>query len=243
MPRKKREEEGPKGCPEWMVTFSDVVSLLVTFFVLILTFSTLETQQFQKLSGALQGGFGVLGREGESNLDAVFNKDMILADRQRNTGSTVPFMRDLDDLEDELGELMRVRNRETELQIDRIDGGMRIRIDGDRLFDPNSDRLRSDFEGVVEELGEILGGYPNDLIVEGHVDTTFTGNTRYSAGFELAGDMAHAVASMLIEHGTIAPDRVGVASYGATEPIESNRQLRGRAKNRRVDILIMEQKK
>lgn len=242
MPRKKVEEEKPRGCPEWMVTFSDVISLLVTFFVLILTFSTMEIQEFQKLAGALQGGFGVMGPISESNREALYHKDILRADRQRSQGSILPFARDLDDLEEDLDELKQMRRRETELKIDRIDDGMRIRIDGDQMFEPGSDRLLPGFESVVQELGEILSGYPNDIVVEGHVDASFTGSSRFSPGYELAGDMAQKMAEMLIEYGALPHARIGVASYGATEPLESSKAVWGRAKNRRVDILIFEQK-
>jgi chemotaxis protein MotB len=223
-----------------MVTFSDVISLLVTFFVLILTFSTMEILEFQKLAGALRGGFGIMSSDFESNREAIFRKDALRVDRVRNTGVTEPFMRDLEDMQSDLEDMMVKERLDEELKIDQIDGGLRIRIDGDQIFDPNSDRIRPEFDWIVKELGEIMGYYPNDIVVEGHTDDTFTGDSRFPRGYELAGKMAHAVADAIIEAGSILPDRVGTASYGASKPIVSNDRPRGRARNRRVDILILE---
>ncbi|MBU0753817.1 MAG: OmpA family protein, partial [Planctomycetes bacterium] len=153
-----------------------------------------------------------------------------------------PFVRDLSELEEEMKDLKRIKNRETELKIDRIEGGLRIRIDGDRIFDPGSDRVLPEFQPMIKEMAQILSGYPNELIVEGHTDQAFTGSSRFSEGYELAGAMAQAVAQGLITEGRLAPGKIGVASYGSTQPLESNQSVTGRARNRRVDILILEHK-
>jgi len=223
-----------------MVTFSDVISLLVTFFVLILTFSTMEIQQFQKISGALQGGFGVMSPKSESNRPALLYRDTVMADRERRDGSETPFRRDVARMEDELRELKIKERLDEELKIEQIEGALRIRIDGDRLFDPESARLRPEYNGILAGLAEIMGYYPNPILVEGHTDSAFTGGALYPPGYELAGTMAQSVAEGLIHQGGLDPGRVGTASYGATRPIQSNGSALGRARNRRVDILILE---
>jgi chemotaxis protein MotB len=240
MPRKPPEEEPPKGSPEWIVTFSDVTSLLVTFFVMLLTFSTLEKQNFQKLAGSLAGGFGVLGPKFKTNKSALMHKDQLRSDRLRDEGVDEPFMRSLDDLEDEVMNLKTKERLETELKMDRIEDGLRIRLEGDRLFNPASAELRGEFIPVLKELAEILSYYRNDLVVEGHTDTKFTGTQRYPTGFELAGTMAQKVAEVLITEAQIPSHRVGAASFGASRPIDDNQTPMGRARNRRVEILVKE---
>jgi len=226
--------------PEWIVTFSDVTSLLVTFFVMLLTFSTLEKQNFQKLAGSLAGGFGVLGPKFNSNKSALMHKDAIRSDRQRDEGTDAPFQRSLDDLEDEVMNLKVKERLETEIKMDRIEDGLRIRLEGDRLFNPASAELRQEFYPVLKELAEILSYYKNELVVEGHVDDKFTGTPRYPTGFELAGTMAQQVAEVLIDEAMIPARRVGAASFGASRPVDSNTTPMGRAHNRRVEILVLE---
>ncbi|MFH2001067.1 MAG: flagellar motor protein MotB [Planctomycetota bacterium] len=245
MARQKPEPEQPTGCPDWIVTFSDIVSLLVTFFVLLLTFSTLEVKEFEKLAGSLQGGFGAIAPDFESNRTALMDKNAVRVDRKLDQGSDVPFVRNMEDMEDDLKEMRVKRKRDAELDIKHIEGALRVRIDGDRLFNPNSDQLRPDFSTVVKDLAEILSYYPNDFIVEGHTDATFTGDgdlSRFSAGYELAGSMARKVAEAIIEEGSIPPERVGTASYGAFKPVTDGNTASGRAQNRRVEILILEHK-
>lgn len=242
---KKVEAEEPRGCPEWIVTFSDIVSLLVTFFVLLLTFSTLEVKEFEKLAGSLQGGFGAMAPDFESNRTALMDKNVVRADRELEHGAEVPFVRNMEDMEEELMDMMVKRKRDTELKMNQIDGALRVTIDADRLFNPNSDRLRSDAGEVVRELADILSFYPNDFIVEGHTDATYMGrpgDTRFSKGYELAGSMARKVAEAIICEGEIDPGRVGTASYGASKPMADGDTAAGRAKNRRVEILIIEHK-
>lgn len=240
----KPEPPEPLSAPEWIVTFSDVISLLVTFFVLILTFSTLETQELEKLQGAMQGSFGVMSKNYVSNRSSIVPPSEINVDKMRDDGAKIPFARDLDDLDSELEDMMMKRKKSEELKISEIKGGLRIRLEADRLFDPNSAKIRSSFLPTLKELTDILGFYPNDIVVEGHTDTRFTGkDSNFPLGYEMAGDMARAVANLLVSQGDLPAHRVSVRSYGASSPLFDNDTPRGRAKNRRVEILILEQEK
>jgi chemotaxis protein MotB len=243
MPRKPKEEEAPRGCPEWIVTFSDIISLLVTFFVLILTFSTLELEELNKLSGAMRGGFGFLTPDFTTNRRAIYHKEVLLADRQKDYGADIPFERDLDSLEEDMRDVQIRLAREVELEINRIEGGLRIRIQADQFFDPNSDEVKPEALPMVAALADILGYYNNDMVVEGHTDSSYTGSDRFPTGFELGGSMARRLAALMIEQGSIAPHRVGIASFGATRPVGGNDTPYERSLNRRVEILVKERKK
>ena len=243
--RKKMEEPDPPSCPEWMVTFSDVISLLVTFFVLILTFSTLEIEELEKITGALRGSFGVLTPNFKSNKSDLLHRGEIKSDRERERGAKIPFMRDVEDLLDDLEKLAVKQRPGVELKINRIEGGLRIRVSADQMFDPRSDVIRPDFLPTVKELKEILSYYPNRIVVEGHTDTQFEGikgETRYPAGLELAGTMAQRMVEALTQDGVISPKRVAAASFGSSRPIATNATATGRARNRRVDILVLDEK-
>lgn len=243
--RRKNEAPQPPSCPEWMVTFSDVISLLVTFFVLILTFSTLEIEELEKITGALKGSFGALTPNFSSNRSDLLHRGEIKSERERERGAKIPFMRDIEDLQDDLEQLAVKLRPGVELKINRIDGGLRIRIDADRMFDPQSDAIRQDFLPTVGELGELLSYYPNRIVVEGHTDAQFEGfgdSTRFPAGLELAGTMAQRMVEALTEDGRVPPRRVAAASYGSSRPIATNASAGGRARNRRVDILIIDDK-
>lgn len=239
-PRPVKAEE-TKGAPEWIVTFSDITSLLVTFFVLILTFSTLEPEKKNKVVGFLRGSMGIFTRPGETSRKAMSEDISDLQNRVQGEGQTVAFARDLEDLEEDLTRLQVKRMSGKELRIDKIEGALRIRIAADRLFDPGSADLRSEFLPVIAELADILGYYRNDLVVEGHTDDRFTGeNDAFPPGYALAGRMAAAVAEVLVRQGPVPRGRISIASYGASRPITTNATAAGRARNRRVEILVLE---
>ena len=240
--KKKPQEDQQVGAPEWIVTFSDIISLLVTFFVMILTFSTMEPEEKNRAVGFLRGAMGVMTRENESSRKAIQKDDTNLADRDPENGQEIPFSRSLEKLEDELQELRVRLMRGEELKIDQIEDGVRIRLQGDRLFNPGSHRLRLEHIPVVREVADVLGYYPNRVIVEGHTDTAFVGDSEFSPGYELAAGMAASVAEVLIREGPVPRERISVASYGASRPIASNTTPQGRVKNRRVDILILKEK-
>jgi chemotaxis protein MotB len=240
MGTRKTKEEPKKGAPDWVVTFSDITSLLVTFFVLILTFSTLEPEKKDKAVGFLRGAMGVMTREHESSRRSISKADSNLNQREKDQGMDTPFSRDLDKLQSDLDELKVRLMAGEELKLDRIDGALRIRLRGDRLFNPDSHVLRGDYRSMVGELADTLGYYENQIVVEGHTDSAFAGTSEFSVGYELAGKMAMSVAEVLIQDGQIPRERISVASYGASRQIATNDTPLGRARNRRVDILVLE---
>ena len=241
----KPEEPEPLSAPEWIVTFSDVISLLVTFFVLILTFSTLEIEKLEKIKGNLVGGYGFMGKPFESNRSEILNRDTADANRLRERGAKMAFARDVEELNLELENVKLKTRKEIELDIRRIQGGMRIRLRADRMFEPGTGVLRSRYEGVVEELGRVLKYYPNEIVVEGHTDNRFTGDVMegrpspYPKGYEMSGAMARSVVAVLTGRGEVPPRRVRIASFGPSRPIVTNATPEGRARNRRVDILVL----
>jgi chemotaxis protein MotB len=238
--RRKSREEEMKGAPDWVVTFSDITSLLVTFFVLILTFSTLEPEKKDKAVGFLRGAMGVMTQEHESSRRSISKDDSNLSQREKEMGTDMPFARNLDKLEGDIEELKVRLMAGEELKLDRIDGALRIRLRGDRLFNPGSHALREDFHTLVSKLADTIGYYENRIVVEGHTDSSFTGTNEFSPGYELAGQMAMCVAEVLVRDGQINRERISVASYGASRPIATNDTPLGRARNRRVDILVLE---
>lgn len=244
MSKGRIQEEEPQGAPEWIVTFSDITSLLVTFFVLILTFSTLEPEKKNRVVGFLKGAMGIMTRPGESSRNSLRSEDSDLKNRVQEKGQDLPFARDLEDLEEDLDRLQVKHMSGRELRIDKIEGALRIRIAGDRLFDPGSTDLRSDYLPVLAEVADILGYYRNRIIVEGHTDDRFPGDDDlFPPGYELAGRMAAAVAEVLIRQGSVPRGQVSIASYGASRPLTTNATAAGRARNRRVEILVLEKGK
>ncbi len=236
--RKKPEEEVRRGCPVWIITFSDVISLLVTFFVLILTFSTLEEQEFKRIAGSLQGAFGILGPDFMLNRTSFILKDISRADQLRVGGASSPFYRDLEKLERELEDLASTMRKGEELKMDRIDEGMRIRLEADRLFNPGSDTIRKGFMPVLEKLGSTLAYYPNRMVLEGHLDSAFNGSYSFPTPHELTGAMARSVAMVFTDKCGVLPKQIGIASYGACKPVANNSTAVGRALNRRVEIIV-----
>jgi outer membrane protein OmpA-like peptidoglycan-associated protein len=124
-------------------------------------------------------------------------------------------------------------------KVERIGEGIKITFDTGILFDVNSSTLKPIASDNIKKLSEILNKYSDtDILIEGHTDNT--GDDKYNE--ELSIKRAEAVSNFTKMQG-IKGDRITTVGYGETQPVESNETVEGRAKNRRVDIAIMANKK
>jgi len=225
------------GAPEWIVTFSDIVSLLVTFFILILTWSTLENDNFELIAGSLQGALGVVGLT--SDKCALVERSQLRSARDDNQGALNPAEEELaDNPYAHLAVRLRKQLGET-IDFDKLRQAYRIRVRADALFRPGSADLEPSCRSALDAIAVALARREELLRVEGHTDDRFEPSPRYPTAWELSVARAAAAARHLVEAGGIAPERVSVAGYAGYRPAVPNRSPALRARNRRVDIMIL----
>jgi outer membrane protein OmpA-like peptidoglycan-associated protein len=124
-------------------------------------------------------------------------------------------------------------------KVERIGEGIKITFDSGILFDVNSSTLKPAASDNIKKLAVILNKYPDtDILIEGHTDNS--GEDKYNE--ELSVKRAEAVSNYTKQQGIKGP-RITTVGYGETQPIESNETVEGKAKNRRVDIALMANKK
>lgn len=218
----------PPGAPIWMATFSDMMSLLLTFFILLVSFSSIQETKFQEAVGSLQGALGVL-----SQLPKVpVNMDL----------DTPPRRGDLEagTLEEELKELdqqIEALKKTDEVKISRNEQGLAIRLDDEALFDPAKAILRPEAIGLLDLIAETLSGYPNPIRIEGHTDNLVIRTKQFPSNWELSAARAAAVLRHFQNHG-LDPRRMSATGLGEWRPVASNDTAADRQKNRRVEIFM-----
>jgi len=237
-PRKKAKASGPPGTPEWMVTFSDIMSLLVTFFVLLMTFSSFDSDTFDLISGGLKGSFGVVKETDRDDLTSMLHRYRTSAARRHPSGPEVP-----PDYESVSEIAQRLRRELKMLDVLRfvdlvhLDQGLVIRIQDDLLFGSGQAELMPDSQTVLAAIAGAVRRIRNRLMVEGHTDDSFLPTRTHPDGHALSLARAVSVSEWLIGHG-VDGCRVGVAGAGRYKPLFPNSSARGRARNRRVEITI-----
>lgn len=224
--RPKKGQEGG-GTPGWVVTFSDLMSLLLTFFVLLLSFSTISEKDFERAIMSLQGALGVL----PANLSIV-NPFPRRPQEQATRAEEVAR---------KLRRRLQVTGKDSAVKVEfDASGGLKITLPEAILFDAGSAELRAAAAPVLEDVGAVLASIPKTFVeVRGHSDDTQVSSTsRYRDNFELSFWRANAVTRRLIDTGQIDPKQFEVVAVGSGQPVAPNTTEAGRRANRRVDVYI-----
>ncbi len=238
MPRERRKKGEETKSPGWLTTYGDMVTLLLTFFVFLFSFSTIDVMQFQKMIFSFKGAIGVLtgGR--------TFDAERLIG--MGFTGMDAGMLRQQTQyLKEVMKQVERLTERENlggELKMRFTREGLVITLTESILFDPGSASLKPGAIPILLELSKILAEIPNDLRVEGHTDNVPIRTPIYPSNWELSAARASSVAKFIIDRGGIDPRRVAIAGYGQYRPIVPNDTPEHKALNRRVDIVILSTK-
>ncbi len=225
--REKKKDDEQGGAPGWVVTFSDLMSLLLTFFVLLLSFSTISEKDFQRAIMSLQGALGVL---------------------PLNTSVVNPFPRPptrqstkAEELARKLRRRLQVTGKESAVKVEYdATGGLKITLPEAVLFDAGSAELKAAAAPVLQQVGEVLEELPKAFIeVRGHSDDRpLTNTARYRDNLELSFWRADAVARRLEDAAALDLDQFEVVAVGSGQPVAPNLTEAGRAANRRVELQV-----
>lgn len=229
MARAKKEDTPPAGAPAWMTTYGDMMTLLMTFFVLIVSFSTMQEAGFKAAIGSLQGALGILSdTAGEAVIGQIVqpvNVYAFLANRPRQTTGRIS--KDLNFLADVKGAYIKYDER-----------GMHIVLPAEVLFDSGSAMLSSSANDILRRVGAFLYENNAQFIIEGHTDNRPVNSPFFASNWELSAARATAVMKFFNEKCGLPYDRMSMAGYAEYHPVASNDTAEGRRKNRRVEIVV-----
>lgn len=242
------EEEGggKSGGGGWMATFADMMTLLLCFFVLLLSFATMDIIKFTEMIGSMHEAFGaqqemVAQYQALSTSPIEFSETETSADLDILEQPSQGKSREAEarELVTEVQEAVRRLELEDSVEVENEDRGVVLRVSGKLLFDPGGDRLHPASEPFLAEIAAIAGRVPNALSVEGHSDDRPIRTGRYPSNWHLAAGRAIAAVRYLAEEGGIERSRLAATSYGPTRPLVANDSAEHRATNRRVEFVFL----
>lgn len=208
------------GTPLWYITFSDLMALLVGFFVLLFGFSTMETHRFKALAGSMREAFGSGGAP--EGAEAV-------ATEASGMGRFAVFER----AQQALAGLGLADQVEASLEKD----GVRLRVGSGFLFAQGSAALDPGARKLLAGVADLAQRSGGTVVVEGHTDDVPVRGGAFPSNWELAGARAGAVVRYLSEQ-RVPGNRLAAQAFADTRPRASNKTDDGRQRNRRVEILI-----
>jgi len=229
--KKRNDEEAPKeGAPAWMVTYGDMMSLLLCFFVILVAISEVKEEKFHKVMESIREYLGYENAPVVEPGDASASSFREQISRVLNEqGSPDPQGAPVNST---LGQHILVKT---------VDEGHKITIGGKILFEEGKAELSVGAYEPLDRLISILKGYPNKLEIRGHTGIErLPPDGTYEDLFDLAFARAKATAAYLREQG-VDPRRIRLYSGGPFDRPDSNLTYQGQEANRSVEIIVSEE--
>ena len=221
--KKKNEEE--EGAPGWMVTYGDMMTLLLTFFVMLLSYSAIDIIKFKEAMGSLRGALGVM----KSEKGVINFPKLMIGNRQQQQMETATIR---------LKKLIKQERLEHAISVEQTDKGLLIRISSPVLFDLGKANIKPDIRPVLDKLVGIVAQWEGPMRVEGHTDDLPIHTAQFPSNWELSTARAVKVLRYLIEKGRIDPKHLSAVGYGEYHPFVPNLSAENRSRNRRVEIYL-----
>lgn len=228
----------------WMTSFTDVALLLLVFFVLILSFSTMETERFRAMATALQNSFGFEMRnplslipvDNPPRTENIIQPIKPEPPTTENTGA--------DNQLDALGNRLQT-NFTDEIErgliiVEQDEDHIIIRFPDEAAFGSASDWLEPQMVPIIQRVGNLISEFDMYVVVGGHTDNVPIHTERFRSNWELSSARAISVAHELTWMSDLNEEYLYVVGNGDARPLASNATPEGRVSNRRVEILLME---
>lgn len=231
--RRRAKAEKPHNHERWLITYADLITLLLVFFIVLYAGSQEDSRKFAVLAQSLRAAFNNIALDGSGGSSPVFTGS--------GAASAGGGQQQLEDFQSLAALLQRVA--EERGLADRIDLRLEedrivIGLGSDLLFASGSAQVRPSAEPVLAAVAAALREKPNAIRVEGHTDDVPISTAEFPSNWELSAARATAVARRLIAAGVPAT-RVEAAAYADTRPRADNRTPEGRAANRRAEIVVL----
>ncbi|ADU31513.1 flagellar motor protein MotS [Evansella cellulosilytica] len=249
MIRRRRQGNTEKGAPKWMVTFSDLMTLILVFFVLLFSMSVVDGQKFQAVAESFQDRalfefypslipFDNPAEDRDTKDDPFDNEvdpfeNFLDSKKEENN-------QQLDDLLVEVLDFLEANNLYESISASRDDRGVVLVLQEQVLFESARAELISDATAFLDKVGTLIESVPNPIMVEGHTDSRPIETFQFPSNWELSGARASSVIRYLVDNHDLDQSRFVSVGYGDTRPIAPNTTNENLQKNRRVVIVIAE---
>lgn len=228
------------GALRWLLTYADMITLLMVFFIVLYSMSQVDSAKYQELQRSLQvalsSGSIIQFQEQpiHTNTPGPGKAPSATGEGLGNTKED-PLELLGRDVATALNELVKAG----EIRVSTTERGTVISMQGSVLYALGDAEIRPGAEPVLHEVAQALARVPNSVVVEGYTDDYPINTPQFPSNWELSTRRATNVVRFLIEREGLAPQRFSAAGYGEYRPLFPNNSDANRAKNRRVDIVIL----
>jgi chemotaxis protein MotB len=220
----------------WMVTFADLVMLLLTFFVLLLTMSSMDTKRLKDLMTHFRESTGVLEFSGAGEvykLGGFINKyndtESLLVVDQKHFLTKIKLASNIKKM---------LKDQSNDITLSDDERGVALTFHGNILFDSGKTTLRKEVYPVLDIISDAIEECQNDILVMGHSDNTPSKDEIYRSNWELSAYRGISVLDYFLKEKGLSPSRFTVGGSGSSRPLYPNTNKINRSLNRRVEIVF-----
>ena len=225
--KKKGDDINPNA---WLDTYADTITLLLTFFILLYSMSSVDAKKLNQLSDALQKSL-----KGDVKVEELSDINEVAIDGEKSAEQTQ------EDLVKKLNETIEANSFTDVIKVREEDRGVVLQLDETILFDPGKADLKKKSQNVLNMVTKIVKDLPNDVLIEGNTDDVPMFNKEFQSNWELSTARAVSVVKYFVSEKKLDPTRFAVKGYGEYKPLVENNSTKNRTINRRVDILIVKE--
>jgi chemotaxis protein MotB len=244
MPRKRIHEEH-ENLERWLVSYADFITLLFAFFVVMYAISSINEGKYRVLSDSLVNAF----KEAPSTDKVIVmgeRRSEILSGGGKPIGSQAiqraqaekPVTEQMKSIARDVKSAMSALEKQGQVRVTQSPRGITVEISASTLFASGEATLQPQSSNALASVAKVLADIDNPIQVEGHTDNVPINVPAFPSNWELSSARAGSVVRLLVEQG-VPPERLVAIGYADNKSIDSNDTPEGRARNRRVNVLIL----
>jgi chemotaxis protein MotB len=236
--RKYLDQRQSDNHERWLVSYSDFITLLFAFFVVMYALSSVSEGKYRVLSDSLGIAFGSRVTERTPGPAQTLPRDL---PPRRIVKPTEPQTRQREQMRGIAQDILRVLDtlvRDGQVKVTQSNRGVAVEINASVLFASGQAQLRADSGRALQQVARVLATGEQSIQVEGYTDNAPISTSQFPSNWELSAARASSVVRLFIDNG-LAEARLSVIGYGPNRPVASNDTVEGRARNRRVTLMIL----
>lgn len=242
---KKKQEEIPENTERWMLTYLDMITLLMAFFCILFAMANVDATKFKKVAQSMSLAFGTGGGGGGSSMLTNFSGTGIAPQTAISANSLIQ-LRENNEYKAIIRLIREYSAKEglsKSVKASITERGLVVNLADSVLFSSGSAELSAKAREVLDRLAELLFKTGSVIRVEGYTDNVPIHNARYQSNWQLSTDRATNVIMYWLSKYPEQSPNLSAAGYGEFHPVASNETEEGRAANRRVEIVVLRRSK
>ena len=240
----KKRPEKPENHERWLLTYSDLITLLMIFFVILYASSNIDTKKYKQISDSFKVGFGG-GKQivdtSDGTTDGIINSGVSTNEDNKTKDAAILEQAKLDKAQVEIDKLIADSGLKDSITTSTEERGLVISFKDNIFFDSGKADIKSDMKGKLDSIAKILNKIDSYIRIEGHTDNLPIKTKEFNSNWQLSSMRAANVVDYMVTAG-MAPERLSAVGYGEYRPIVENNNKAAMSKNRRVDIVILNSK-